>query len=97
MKESSHASCSCLLRPALLTEGHLLARRLPAAVDLTLPRPIFTKSLLGVVGVIKVNLRDLSLDESPHAPMNERALARVDFVGSRRWEERLTTGMTTYQ
>jgi hypothetical protein len=70
---------SCLLRPALLTEGHLLAGLLSAAIDLTLPRPVFAQSLLGVVGVIKVNLRDLGLDKSPYTPMNKNSISTSSF------------------
>lgn len=59
----------CLLRPALLAEGHFLAGFRSAAVDFALPGEVLAQSELGVAGVVEVDLGNLGLNECPHAPV----------------------------
>lgn len=74
----------CLLRPTLFTKGHFLASLFAAAVDFALPPPVLAQSKLGVAGVVKVDLGDLGLDESPHGPVTSLAISMgsisFDFV-----------------
>src|SRR6187551_1573051 len=59
---------SLLLRPALLPQAQFLALGRALAALLGLPGPVLAQALLGVAGVVEVDLRDARLDERPDAP-----------------------------
>ena len=59
----------CFLRPSSLSQGHLFSRLGSTAVLFTAPGVVFSETVLSVRGVVKVDLRDLSLDKSPDSPV----------------------------
>lgn len=58
-----------LLRPSPLSQRHLHSFSCTAAILFSPPRPVFSQPDLGVRGIVKVNLRDGGLYESPDAPV----------------------------
>lgn len=57
------------LRPSSLPQRHHIARSRPAAVNFASPGEVLAKADFGVRGIVEIDLRDLSLDESPDAPV----------------------------
>lgn len=58
----------CFLRPSSLAKGHFCAFLGSTAVLFAAPGVVFTEAVLGVGGVVEVDLGDLCLDKCPDAP-----------------------------